>query len=236
MAALLATTGCAGSLMHSRTTPSHRAERSDHVEAPAQVPGRTAIFTPPPHPEAPAPSKSAPVPAATAAAPPEPAPEPIVVSGKIARKPAPPAPPVYPNNAATIAFAIRPAENCPTCQNVKITASPTGQVLIEVSNWDNIHRDWKYQRSRAKVTRNTANAFAASLNAVRPVGEQALGVGGLRCGAASRDDGLTIDWIEYGRRDRLNVRFDCSGAGDSRLAQRLRHAPDVLGLRKLIAP
>lgn len=254
--ASLAMTGCAGSLMHRDAVASKHIAREDRVAPPAPV--ATPVFAPapraapPPAPEekpailaapagaAPAQASSPPppepAPEPTPEPSPEPAPEPIVVTGAVPRKPKPPVPPVYPDTAATIVFTIRPARTCPTCQISKITVSPTGQVLIEYGHWDEVQRDWDYKHYRAKVRRNTANAFAAGLTAVRPVGQRALRTAGLACAAAARDDGVTIEWIEYGRRDLLDVTFDCAAPGDAQLAQRLRRAPDVLGLKRIAAP
>lgn len=240
--AVLATAGCAGSLMHSGRSAAMRDARTRSAPTPAPealpIPGLAAsaatlasVPVPPPAVAAEGPATQPPAP--PSASPPEPEHEAIVVTGLTPRKPPPP---VYPNTSATIAFAVHPAENCPTCRNLKITVSPTGQVLIELGSWDDVHRDWKYQRSRAKVSRNTANAFAASLDAVRPVGAKALHTGGVACAAAQRDEGLTIEWIEFGHRDQLDVTFDCADAVDGPAADRLRHAPDVLGLRRVAAP
>jgi hypothetical protein len=241
--------------MHSGRSAAMRDGRTRSAPVPAPeaqpIPGLAAsaaslasVPVPPPSAPPPPPVVAAEVPAAQppappSAPPPEPEHEAIVVTGLTPRKPPPPPPPpppVYPNTSATIAFAVHPPENCPTCRNLKITVSPTGQVLIELGSWDDVHRDWKYQRSRAKVSRNTANAFAASLDAVRPVGARALRTGGVACAAAQRDEGLTIEWIEFGRRDQLDVTFDCTDAVDGPAADRLRHAPDVLGLRRIAAP
>jgi len=239
--ALSTVTGCAGSLMHGDTVAAKRAAREGQASAPERV--ETPVFE----------TRSAPVPAlatrpevspapaalpaqATPTAQPEVEAEPIVVTGAVPRKPKPPVPPVYPNTSATIAFTIRPTQNCPTCQLSKISVSPTGQVLIELGHWNNVHREWDYQHYGAKVKRNTANAFAASLNAIRPVGAATRRIAGLACNTPTRDDGLTIEWIEFGRRDFLDVTFDCSASGDSQLAQQLRHAPNILGLPRIAVP
>jgi hypothetical protein len=155
-----------------------------------------------------------------------------MVTGTVPRKPKPK---VYPDTTATIVFTITPAGTCPSCQLTKITVSPTGEVLIEVGHWDAVQRDWDYQHYKAKVKRNTANAFAASLKADRPSGEATLNTPGLACGMPTRDAGLTIQWLEFGRRDHLNVVFDCPGSGGHETAQRLRRAPDTLGLRRITA-
>lgn len=326
-AALLSTTGCAGSLMHHKTVAAMRAEESAETtpqthaeptrgarpepqaepqmeaapaapaapetppvkpEAESQIPAaplaapvpqsqQSAIPNPvPPQASAPAPvarkgkpasaakhAADAAAPAAKPAAstPPAPPPptvaqvevpryqhyEPPVTEGPpitVERtrpprpKPPPPPPPpvVYPNTEATIAFTMRPAEHCATCQTVKITVSPTGEVLVERGAWDITQQDWKYEHATSKVKRPKVNAFAANLNFDRPIGNKALTTPGVDCRLSTREESLTIEWMEYGRHDQLDVTFDCSAGGDTQLAQRLRHMPNVLGLRKIAVP
>lgn len=262
LAALLLTAGCAGSLMHSKEGAAKRAARQAqpgtlaNIEA-APLSQPAPVSTPRPSSQMSDPSasplgESAPAtvspPARTVGSalqsqrskkvvpPPEAPPEPIVVTGSIPRQPKPPVPPISPDTTATIAFTINPTQQCPTCQAVRITVSPTGEVLIERGNWDNVHRDWRYQRTRTKVKRNRANAFAQALNGDRPMGERTLRTAGLACDSHTRDDSLTIQWIEFGRRDRLHVKFDCGMKSDSTLAERLRKVPNVLGIRQITAP
>lgn len=103
---------------------------------------------------------------------------------------------------------------------------------MERGAWGAGHSNWRYKRSRADVGPDRAAAFAASLNADRPVGTKTIA--GAGCAApATGDDGLSVEWIEADRDDRLTVKFGCR-AGP--LADRLRHAPDLLGLRQLAFP
>ncbi len=105
-------------------------------------------------------------------------------------------------------------------------------MLIERGYWASAeHSNWRYKRSRAEVSPARAAAFAASLSADRPAGVQTVGTAA--CPASSGDDGLSIEWIEADRHDLLTVKSGCPG---SQLAQRLRHAPDLLGLRQLALP
>lgn len=228
-AALLTTSGCAGSLMHADP----RTVREAPIPQPEQKREPVLSAAPTPRPvEAPAPEPQTPHPAA-ASPPPESSSQPIMVTGTVLRKPKPK---IYPDTTATIVFTITPAGTCPSCQLTKITVSPTGEVLIEVGHWDAVQSDWDYQHFKAKVKRNTANAFAASLKTDRPSGEETLHTAGLACGMPTRDAGLTIQWLEFGRRDHLNVVFDCPASGAPQNAQRLRHTPDMLALRRITAP
>jgi hypothetical protein len=113
--------------------------------------------------------------------------------------------------------------------------APSGQVLIERGYWASAgHSNWHYKRSRAEVSPDRAAAFATGLSAARPAGTQAIGSS---CPApASGDDGLSIEWIEADRHDRLTVTFGCPAGHDRQLAERLRHAPELLGLRQLAVP
>ncbi len=230
IAILLATSGCAASLMHSDRIAARNQTRE---AAPTPAPVRQPVLSPVPVPVRETPPQP---PAATPPPAPEAEPEPIVVSGSVPRKPRPPVPPVYPDTSATIVFTVRPAQNCATCLISKISVSPTGQVLIETGHWNALHRDWDYTHEKTRVKRNAVLAFAASLSAVRAAGQNSLRLAGPACAAASRDDGLTIEWLEFGRRDLLTVQFDCAGSGDRQLADRLRHAPNMLGLKKVAVP
>lgn len=243
VAVLLATSGCAGSLMHADPLGTRRTASEEQATPPPQQ--REPVLSSMPRPEAvkppvaPEPATAAERTAAqkTAARMPAPPPEttsaPILVTGAVPRKPKPQ---IFPDTSATIVFTVTPAGTCPQCRLTKITVSPTGEVLIELGHWDAVQRDWDYQHYKARVKRNAANAFAAGLKADRPTGEASVHMSGLACTLPTRDAGLTIQWLEFGRRDRLNVVFDCPASGDRQTAQRLRHAPDVLALRRIAAP
>ncbi|WP_395396024.1 hypothetical protein WBP07_22090 (plasmid) [Novosphingobium sp. BL-8A] len=118
----------------------------------------------------------------------------------------------------------------------KITVSPTGEVLIEFGRWDAVHNDWDYQHSRAKVKRRTADAFAASLSEFRPKGEPTVSATVPQCDQSTRNAGLKIEWIEFGRRDQLDVPFDCSVRSDNQIAQKILGAPAILGLQRIGVP
>ncbi len=106
---------------------------------------------------------------------------------------------------------------------------------MERGSWTAGHGNWRYRRSRADIRPERAAAFAARLSADRPVGAQALGNGG--CAApATGDAGLSIEWIEADRHDLLTVEFGCPAGAGGQTAERLRHAPDLLGLRQLDFP
>lgn len=148
---------------------------------------------------------------------------------------APPAPDSVPaSDDAIIIFANIPGAHCVTCETLKLSVAPSGQVLMERGSWAAGRRDWHYRRSRTQVTPARAVAFAASLSADRPAGDSRKGAG---CATpATGDEGLSIEWIDAGRHDRLIAKFGCAGDGSSQIAERLRHAPDLLGLRSLILP
>jgi hypothetical protein len=118
---------------------------------------------------------------------------------------------------------------------VKLSVAPSGQVLIERGYWASAdHSNWHYKRSRDEVSPARAAAFAASLNADRPAGVQTIGNG---CPAPTTGaGGLSIEWIEADRHDRLTVSFGCPSGNGSQVAERLRHAPDLLGLRQFAFP
>jgi hypothetical protein len=118
---------------------------------------------------------------------------------------------------------------------VKLSVAPSGQVLIERGYWASAdHSNWHYKRSRAEVSPARAAAFAARLSEARPAGIQSIGSG---CPApATGAGGLSIEWIEGDRHDRLTVTFGCRSGQDSQVAERLRHAPDLLGLSQLAFP
>ena len=108
---------------------------------------------------------------------------------------------------------------------------------MERGSWSAGHSNWRYKRSHVNVGPARAAAFAASLSADRPAGTKS--VGNASCVvAATGDAGLSIEWLEADRDDRLTVKFGCpvgAGAGD-RVAERLRLAPDALGLKQLAFP
>ena len=113
---------------------------------------------------------------------------------------------------------------------MKLSVAPSGKVLIERGEWDTGHRNWRYWRSSANAGPARAAAFAASLAAVRPVGEHVL-AGDATCPAAD-DAGLTIEWISAERHDLLTFKHGCLAAQPSPLAETLRHAPELLSLHQ----
>ena len=140
-----------------------------------------------------------------------------------------------PDNAIII-FTNTPGEHCGTCETVKISVAPSGKMLIEHGGWDSDHRNWRYWRTVADVGPARAAAFAASLKADRPTGEQVLASGATCSAPTTQDDGLRIEWLAAQRHDLLTAKFNCPAQRDSQLADRLRHAPDLLGLRQLRFP
>lgn len=159
--------------------------------------------------------------------------------------PAPVAPPVADTASAvtapatdnaTIVFTNVPDANCGACETLKVSVTPSGQVLIEDGHWAGNGRNWVYKRSVAHVAPDRVAAFAASLSSNRPAGEQLLSGGPTCPGPATEDDGLTIEWIEADRHDLLTFNFRCPARRDSPFAERLRHAPDALGLHQLVFP
>ena len=45
-----------------------------------------------------------------------------------------------------------------------------------------------------------------------------------------------IEWIAAGQYDKARFAFGCPARRASQLADTLRHAPDVLGLRRVVFP
>lgn len=175
--------------------------------------------TPPPPAPAPAPVREA-IPDAAPAVHPTPiAPPP----------PAPPAEPATPGSAnAIVTFASTPGTQCGACETVKISVSPGGKVLIERGHFNGNNSDWRYRRYPARVAPDRAAAFAARLAAYRPQGRQLAA-----CTApAGRDSGVIVEWFEMGRHDQLNVTFAC----DPQIAEAMRSAPELLGLKQLDFP
>lgn len=182
---------------------------------------RVALAAPPQTPAAaePVPAPIVPVPAAPRPA--DPAPRAVAASG---------------NDSAVIVFANSPGAHCGSCETLKISVAPSGQVLIERGYWAENHSSWRYKRSVAHVGATRAAAFAASLSGNRPDGAQAL-AGIADCpGPVGEQGGLAIEWIEAERHDRLTVNFSCPPGRNSPTAEQLRHAPELLGLRQIAVP
>ena len=136
---------------------------------------------------------------------------------------------------AVIVFANSPGARCGTCDTLKISVAPSGQVLVEHGQWAGASHTWRYKRSVAHVGPARAAAFAAGLSGDRPTGTR-LTSGAPCLGAAAEEDGLIIEWIEAERHDMLTFQFGCPAGRNSQMAERLRHAPDLLGLRGLVWP
>jgi hypothetical protein len=143
--------------------------------------------------------------------------------------PAPPAEPATPGSAnAIVTFASTPGTQCGACETVKISVSPGGKVLIERGHFNGNNSDWRYRRYPARVSPDRAAAFTARLAAYRPQGRQMA-----TCSApAGQDSGVTVEWFEMGRHDQLNVTFAC----DAQVAEAMRSAPELLGLKQLDFP
>lgn len=199
-------------------------------------------------------------PGGSLAAPPvESAPEKEAARGESAESSPPPAPPAQPvpilaptpepvaaaseppdtasapaTSDAIVVFTDTPGKPCDTCETLKISVAPSGKVLIERTHWIDEHAKWQYKHAKAYVGPERAAAFAASLRADRPAGQRLLG-GTSGCqDVGAGDGGLAIEWIEAGRDDQLNVKFGCALPRNSALAERLLHAPDLLGLHQLV--
>jgi hypothetical protein len=153
------------------------------------------------------------------------------------REPPPPPPAQTPRaplapatDRAVIVFTDTPGERCLGCETVKISVAPSGRVLIERSSWTR-EQKWRYKRSTANAGPERAAAFAAGLRDDRPAGSGTLPSSTACPDPAAQDGGLVIEWIEAGRDDQLTVRFDCALPRNNPLAERLRRAPDLLGLQ-----
>ncbi len=151
------------------------------------------------------------------------------------RTPAPPPPPAAPvaeaapgSASAIVTFASTPGTQCGACESLKISVSPGGKVLIERGHFTGSNTDWRYRRYTARVTPERAAAFSARLAAYRPQGRQLAA-----CTApAGSDSGVIVEWFEMGRHDQLNVSFACN----AQIAEAMRSAPDLLGLKQLDFP
>jgi hypothetical protein len=160
--------------------------------------------------------------------PPPPAPAPVATTDKAAAAPA--------ATDAVIVFANIPGTQCGACETLKISVTPSGSVLIERGHWDSGHTSWHYERSKAQVGPARAADFAGRVGAYRAAGDQTL-AGGPACPEpVAEDDGLTIEWVAAGQYDQARFNFGCPARRASQLADTLRHAPDVLGLRQLVFP
>ena len=170
---------------------------------------------------------AAPAPTPAPTAPPVAAP-PLADTSEAAAAPA--------SSDAVIVFTNTPDARCRACETLKITVTPSGTVLMERGEWLGDHRNWRYKRSVAHVGPARAAQFAASLSGDRPVGDQLL-ISGPTCpGPASEDDGLVIEWIDADQHDQLTFNFRCPARRDSPVAERLRRAPDLLGVSQIVFP
>jgi hypothetical protein len=189
---------------------------------PPAEPAPAAVSTNEPVPSAAAPVVATPAPETPANAP---APEPAIGPA---------------TDSAIIILANTPGARCGACETVKISVAPSGQVLIERGHWAGVN-NWSYKRSVVHVGATRAAAFAASLSADRPTGQH-VQTGGANCpsasanGGAAQSGGLVVEWIEADRHDLLNVPSGCRAGPGSQVAERLRHAPDLLGLHGLVFP
>ena len=134
-----------------------------------------------------------------------------------------------------IVFANIAGKQCNQCQTVKLSVAPSGRVLFETTRATPTGDDWHYNRHMYRTDPANVAAFVAQLSTYRPAGERTTQAAA--CPApATRDDGLSIEWLEAGRRDRLVLDFGCDAGRNSQIAQALRHAPDLLRLRQLTLP
>lgn len=134
---------------------------------------------------------------------------------------------------AVIIFSNIPGSNCGACEKVKISVAPSGKVLIERIY---LSGEWHYKRQITTVLQENAAAFAARLNAYRLPADQARASAPACAESDARDDGVAVEWIESGRRDRFTFTFGCAARRNSPLAEFLRHAPDVLALPPVVFP
>ena len=134
---------------------------------------------------------------------------------------------------AIIIFANIPGANCGVCEKVKISVAPSGKTLIERIY---LSGEWHYKRQIINVLPENAAAFAARLNAYRLPADQARASAPACAEPDAREDGVVVEWIESGRRDRFTFTFGCAARRNSPLAEFLRHAPDALVLPRVEFP
>ena len=136
-------------------------------------------------------------------------------------------------NRAIVIFANVPGAQCGRCETVKISVAPSGQVLIERTY---LAGSWHYKHQFAHVEPARAAAFAARLSAYRGGGGQPMANASTCAAPATAGDGVSVEWLEAGRRDRFAFNFACTRDSDRQVADALRHAPDLLGLGWLAIP
>jgi hypothetical protein len=67
---------------------------------------------------------------------------------------------------------VSPPSACKDCETVRLSVSPTGEVLIERGQWDVIHQKWDYRRTPTKTKAQNAAAFIAAMAPDRPLGSR----------------------------------------------------------------
>lgn len=218
VAALLAGTGActSGALLHPNLAAARRAAAAGQ-QAPEPQPERPAPPAPQPatKPATPrvkaAPAQVAPV------APPRIVAIPL---GAASHAPAPSVPLALPREPATLVFTHSPDPRCTDCETLKLTVSPSGEVLIERSHWDQGHIKWHYRRTTARTTPDRAASFAAFLAApCQPSGPAS---------ATPSETTVTVGWIAPSGTGQQTLAGPC--------AARLAPAPDRLGLPQLALP
>lgn len=130
---------------------------------------------------------------------------------------------------------VSPPSECKDCETVRLSVSPTGEVLIERGNWDMIHQKWVYRRTPTKTRPRNANAFIAALDGDRPLGIKAVS-GNAGCTAPESDAGgsVALRWVDGLRDDRLNVSFACAPYAGSTWERHVREAAALLSLSRPI--
>ncbi|MFD2783699.1 hypothetical protein ACFS32_24690 [Novosphingobium pokkalii] len=129
---------------------------------------------------------------------------------------------------------MSPPSACKDCETVRLSVSPTGEVLIERGQWDVIHQKWDYRRTPTKTKAQNAAAFIAAMAPDRPLGVKAIS-GNEACTATTGDagGGVALRWVDGLRDDRLTVSFACAPYAGSTWE---RHVRDAAALLKLSRP
>ena len=128
---------------------------------------------------------------------------------------------------------VSPPTACKDCETVRLSVSPTGEVLIERGSWDIVHQKWVYRRTPTKTRGQNADAFIAALAGDRPLGVKAIS--GTEGWTATGDAGgnVALRWVDGMRDDRLTVSFACAPYAGSTWE---RHVRDAAALLKLNRP
>lgn len=149
--------------------------------------------------------------------------------------PTPPTRPILPDGQL-ITIENEPGPFCGRCDSIKVIGMDDGRVWIKHSYWAGRYTDWTTEWDMKRIAPENFAKFREKIRPYRPRGQREL-QDKPPCTEFWTDmDGVRVEWRDASGNDNLILNFGCDHEANGTMANALRAAPSLLGIKGLKLP